>query len=343
MDTDRQSTSPEVFISYSSKDRDRVLEVARQLEMAGVMLWIDETQIEGGQSHGPLIVQGIRDCKVFAVMCSNNSMRSRDVGQEIRLAWSLQRLYLPLLLDRISYPDQVRYWLEGWQWIEILDHPPEDWVPRVLQALHRAGVHSFASGPAADSGPGVSLPAATASTRPPTLEGLRAVAAYTDLIWPISASRAPLDLTRGTTVPMRGLGAPQDDLQRTFRLGDQVCLAIESEGPGYLLLLDEGAEDIIYCLCPSRFAPEPRLGKGRTYLPQAPSPFPAFQVSGKPGREELLAIITHEPLGLDWMPTEPRIPTRVLTESDVGTLISRLRDLDPQQWIALSTYFNVIS
>ena len=41
--------------------------------------------------------------------------------------------------------------------------------------------------------------------------------------------------------------------------------------------------------------------------------YDAFVVSGQSGREHLLAILTDEPLGLDWMPADPNVPARELT------------------------------
>jgi hypothetical protein len=49
---------------------------------------------------------------------------------------------------------------------------------------------------------------------------------------------------------------------------DCVRLALESDRAEHLLLLDEGPEEIIYCLCPSHFAPDTRLQPGCNLLPQ---------------------------------------------------------------------------
>jgi hypothetical protein len=73
------------------------------------------------------------------------------------------------------------------------------------------------------------------------------------------------------------------------------------------------------------------------------SRYDSFVVTGKPGREHLLAIVTGEPLGLDWLPTEPKVPARVLIQADVDTLLARLRGLAGDRWAALSTYFDVIT
>ena len=64
---------------------------------------------------------------------------------------------------------------------------------------------------------------------------------------------------------------------------------------------------------------------------------------GKPGREHLLAIVSDEPLGLEWLPDNPRNPARVLSRVDVCALLARLRGLDGHRWTDLSTYFDVVA
>jgi hypothetical protein len=135
----------DVFISYASQDRVRVLQTAEQLEAAGVRLWFDRTDIPVGANFAEEIVHGIRDSKALVLMCSNASKRSRNVKQEIQLAWKHNRPYPPLLLEPISFPEQLEYFLEGWQWIDVLDRPPEEWLPQILPALEYAVAYGFAN------------------------------------------------------------------------------------------------------------------------------------------------------------------------------------------------------
>lgn len=330
--TTAEQPGAEVFISYSSRDRGRVLPVAGRLQAAGVSVWLDQKKIGGGANYGPEIVAGIKGCKVLVLMCSDAALRSRNVKQEIQLAWKYQRPYLPLLLEPISFPEQVEYWLEGCQWIEVLDRPPEQWLPAVLAALARCGV---ACGAAPEAAPAVAPVAPNQS-----LAGLRALARLTDEIWPVPADAAP---PASRAAVLRDLGAPQDDVQHAYRLGSRLRLVVESDHDGHLLLLDEGTSGAVYCLCPSRFAPDTRVHPGRTCLPQPSARYDAFVVSGRPGREHLLAILSADPLGLDWMPTQPRVPARSLTPADIDQLLARLRDLPADRWTALSTYFDVVA
>ncbi|BCG62936.1 MAG: hypothetical protein methR_P0615 [Methyloprofundus sp.] len=352
-------TSADVFVSYASHDKIRVSEIVQQLELSGIRCWRDQEQIIGGGNYGLEIVNGIRQAKILLLMCSNASLRSKNVKQEIQLAWKYHIPYLPILLDPIPYPEQVEYWLEGCQWIELLNHPTEKWLPAILMAISQTGINSnvsvnYTPPPIKKGWFGkikqlLSLEQSTQHpTTPPSstlkaitqqqdLQGLRALAKFTDQIWPVPADK-PANNKRG----LRDLGAIQDEVQHGFQLGGQVRLAIESDREGYLLLLDEGTSGKIYCLCPSQFAPESTIQAGRCYLPQAGARYKAFAVTGMSGREHLLAIISDQPLMLDWMPTDPKIPARELNRQDIAELLGELHKLGDDQWTVLSTYFDVL-
>jgi hypothetical protein len=172
----------DVFISYSSRDRDRVIHIANQLERLGVSCWLDREKIAGASNYGPEIVTGIKGCKVLLVCCSDASLRSKNVKQEIQLGWKYDRPYLPLLLENVSYPEQVEYWLEGWQWISASDGSVDHWLPRLIASLVNAGVES------AKEAHGQFRIVSTVMPKPQSgLAGLRALARFTDQIWPIPA------------------------------------------------------------------------------------------------------------------------------------------------------------
>lgn len=138
-ETDTSARRDYVFLSYASKDREQVLRIAELLRAEGVAIWVDRHAIMGGTAWGTEIAQGIAGCKALALFSSEAALQSRNVKQEVQLAWKYQRPYLPLLLDRTPIPPQMEYFLEGWQWIDVLDQPPEVWMPQVLRALDRLG------------------------------------------------------------------------------------------------------------------------------------------------------------------------------------------------------------
>jgi len=325
----------DVFISYSRRDERRVMEIEDRLAEQGIALWRDKRQIVGGDLFMERIVSAIDNCKAVLLMCSIASMRSRFVQTELLLAWTAERLIVPLLLDDsipTTYPGQARFCTAGLHWIEVRDHPVDLWLPCVEEALtgHSIGtvaVDLESEGPAD-------------SARPKRdLSTLWNLASLSDEIWPVPASAAE-SRHANKDLGYRDLGEEQYDLQRAFRVGSYARIAVESPVEGHLLLLDKGTSGKTYCLCPSRFAPDTRIRPGRNYYPQ-PSEYDAFKVTGLPGQESLLALISQEPLGLDWLPGRNEPPARVLEETDVARLIDRLCNIPCDKWAALSSYFEI--
>ncbi len=103
------AAAPYVFLSYSSPDRERVLAIADYVEAAGVPIWVDRRSLTGGSSWDAAIVDAISNCAVFALACTPVSLASANVQQEVRLAWEEQRPLLPLLLEPVTIPRELRY------------------------------------------------------------------------------------------------------------------------------------------------------------------------------------------------------------------------------------------
>src|SRR5438552_3549217 len=134
------TASPYVFLSYTSVNRERALALADVLEAAGVSVWVDRRSIAGGSSWDAAIVDGITHCTVFALTCSPASLASPNVQQEVRLAWEEQRPILPLLLEQVTIPAELRYPLAGRQWAELMERPGEGWLPDVSRGPARLGL-----------------------------------------------------------------------------------------------------------------------------------------------------------------------------------------------------------
>ena len=78
--------SAEVFISYASQDRERILDLVNRLDKAGVSVWIDQMSIEGATMWSQEIVAAIRNCQVLILAISENSADSENVVKEVALA-----------------------------------------------------------------------------------------------------------------------------------------------------------------------------------------------------------------------------------------------------------------
>jgi hypothetical protein len=340
-DLQAAATSPEVFISYARRDYDKVRFIADQLTALGIDSWLDQKAIEGGENYARAIVRGIKLSRVFLLMCSDAALRSRNVNQEILLAWKYRRPYLPLLLEPVSFPEQVEYFLEGCQWVEVFGRTTAEWWPDVRRALAEVSVPDGAAPQKPTDVPIQSPPTEPAHDRDAParadLTALLALASFNDRIWPVADDSAPH--SPGRNVRFRDLGVTP---HHRCRLGSRLRLAIEAERAGHLLLLDVGTAGAIYCLAPSWFAPDARVREGLNYLPEEVARYKSFQVSGRAGREHLLAIVTDEPMGLNWMPHDPDTLSRSLDARDVELLLARLHRLDPAKWAAYATFLEIV-
>jgi predicted ATPase len=130
----------DVFISYASADRDRVLRIVNALTQSGVRVWIDGSGLPAGVNYGPEIVAAIRESRAVLLGCSAAAFSSRIVRLEVALAWKHERPVVPLLLEPIPIPDDLAYWLEGTQWVEILDRPREAWLLDLMLGLRQLGI-----------------------------------------------------------------------------------------------------------------------------------------------------------------------------------------------------------
>jgi TIR domain/Domain of unknown function (DUF4384) len=322
-------TEPHVFVSYAADDKDLVLPIVDRLEHSGLAVWVDRRRIMGGMAWAQEIVRAIRRCKALVLMCSDAALRSRAVAQEIQLAWKYRLAYVPVLLQPTTYTDQLEFFLEGSQWIDAYNVPLTDWIPGVVESLRNIGILADNTGSATN---------ATVPT--PTLDGLRKVASFTDRIWPLVVDQVNRSADSVEYVA-RDLGPARENARHEIRLASRVLWAIDWDQDAHLLLLDEGPEGRTYCLCPSWFCPSSRIAPGITLLPPASANAEPFVVTGQPGREHILAILSTKPLADDWMPDSPNTPARVLSSSDIAELTRRIQRLDAGTWAALATYCDV--
>ena len=130
----------EVFISYASKDRKRIIELVDRLNSAGVSVWIDQMSIEGATMWSQEIVAAIRNCKVLILAISENSADSENVVKEVALASEGRKRILPVYLESAEIPESMAYQLAGIQRVEFFEGQEESGLQSMIRALAKLGV-----------------------------------------------------------------------------------------------------------------------------------------------------------------------------------------------------------
>ncbi len=104
-----------VFLSHSHKDRWIARQCARLIEEAArplVEVFLDEKDIEGGQSIPDSVRTAIERCDEFVVLMSRYSISSSWVLAEMGAAWGLRKPIIAIV-DKIGpkeLPDIVGYY-----------------------------------------------------------------------------------------------------------------------------------------------------------------------------------------------------------------------------------------
>jgi hypothetical protein len=133
----------DIFISYAHQDGVAAEEVCRILDTLKVSFWVDLEGIRGGYIFHTEIVAAIKACRMVLLLCSKASLASKYVRKEILVAWTENKLYLPLVIEPVDMPDELRIPLEGVQYVSLHG---KNWERR--EALVTAAVRALLSGDA---------------------------------------------------------------------------------------------------------------------------------------------------------------------------------------------------
>src|SRR5215471_12934534 len=114
--------SEAVFLSYASEDAEAAHQICEALRAAGLEVWLDQSELRGGDAWDVSIRQKIKECALFVPIISKNT-QARSEGY-FRLEWKLavdrshlmaddQPFLLPVVIDETAdasarVPDRFR-------------------------------------------------------------------------------------------------------------------------------------------------------------------------------------------------------------------------------------------
>ena len=100
---------PSIFLSYTHKDKDFARKLAMDLQKSGAKVWIDEGELQLGDSLIERIQEGIDNVDYLAVILTPESVKSKWVRREVDIAMNHEIngkkvKVLPLLLRQCKFP-----------------------------------------------------------------------------------------------------------------------------------------------------------------------------------------------------------------------------------------------
>ncbi len=123
-----------LFLTYSSKDETRVVEIRDAIEAFGIHCWMAKRDIPPGENFAAHIPSAIEEACGVVVFLSANYIASPEVVKEINLA--SKKRFFPIRLDDLSpenIPDWLKYHLADSQWVDART----DW-PSAAKAIATA-------------------------------------------------------------------------------------------------------------------------------------------------------------------------------------------------------------
>ena len=126
----------DAFLSHSSANRELAAELERDLEAAGLSVWLDDSEIRLGVLLADELRESIQNSRAFVLLWSEPASRSRWVISEILTAFHLERFIVPCKVDDTESP----YFLGRSIFIDLSNRSRGDHAERLVRAIQEAPV-----------------------------------------------------------------------------------------------------------------------------------------------------------------------------------------------------------
>ena len=114
---------PDVFVSYSSKDKASADAICQHLESEGINCWIAPGDVDAGTDWTERIIQAIDSCRVFVLVFSENANHSDHVRREVAKACSSRLAVIPVRIADTVPSSSLAYFLGTVHWLDAVIPP----------------------------------------------------------------------------------------------------------------------------------------------------------------------------------------------------------------------------
>ncbi len=125
----------DIFISYSSKDEKRAIDICNELEKNGNSCFFAKRDIQPGKAYAGEIIKAIEKCSTFVLILTQSSVNSHQVLREINAAVARNKLIVPLRFENVELTDDLKYYLGVSQWIDIQGDDYRDEISEVSKII----------------------------------------------------------------------------------------------------------------------------------------------------------------------------------------------------------------
>jgi hypothetical protein len=127
----------DVFISYSSSDRDIAFATCTALEANGISCWIAPRNILAGHEWAESIIHGIRASRLTVILMSPKSNLSKHVLRELERTLSIGHAIVPVRLARFKLGEAFEYFLATHHWFDAFEIPFDRHLGALVEQVKR--------------------------------------------------------------------------------------------------------------------------------------------------------------------------------------------------------------
>jgi TIR domain len=120
-----ESMPAQIFISYSSADKNIADAVCAGLEQARLRCWIAPRDIIAGDVYGEAILDAISACRVIVVIFSAKADLSGQVLREVERAVGAGKVVIPFRIEDVKPSKAMEFFLSASHWLDAFSPPIE--------------------------------------------------------------------------------------------------------------------------------------------------------------------------------------------------------------------------
>ena len=113
----------DVFISYSSLNKNVADAVVSNFEQHGIRCWYAPRDIMPGQEWVTAIHEAINSSKLFILIYTDSSNESKQVANEVALAFNSGKTLIPFRLSDTEMSTELEYYLTRVHWLDAVKPP----------------------------------------------------------------------------------------------------------------------------------------------------------------------------------------------------------------------------
>ncbi len=123
----------DVFISYSSNDKEIAFQICLAIEKSGLVCWIAPRDVMPGAKYAKEIVGAIQNCSIMLLVFSESSNKSEHVENEIDIAFNEGKTIIPFKITDTEMSAELKYYLNKKHWVDGLPEPESHFEKLVEQ------------------------------------------------------------------------------------------------------------------------------------------------------------------------------------------------------------------